>query len=294
MANQSAVDLSQVKLSVSDHSRDSAGLHYVYPVISRRAGGLSIGINLNTNNACNWRCIYCQVPDLKRGKAPEVDLELLGNELHGFISDILHGDFYSRNAIPPELRKIRDIAISGNGEPTSASAFHRVVRIIGDVVEEFALSGKIKLVLITNGSLIYRSQVQKGLACLSELNGEVWFKLDSATRRGLSFINNTSLSIEKVRNNLETASGLCPTWIQTCVFAYQGMPPSGEEQGAYIEFIESVLEKGSNIKGVLLYGIARPSLQPEARFLSRLPTEWLKQFAAEINKKTGIEVKVNP
>ena len=48
---------------------------YVYPVVSRRAGGVSIGINLNPNNACNWRCVYCQVPDLKRGAAPAIELK---------------------------------------------------------------------------------------------------------------------------------------------------------------------------------------------------------------------------
>lgn len=41
------------QLSVHDQSRDSAGLRYVYPVVSRRAGGVSVGINLNVNNACN-------------------------------------------------------------------------------------------------------------------------------------------------------------------------------------------------------------------------------------------------
>lgn len=72
------------KLTTSDHSRDIAGLKYVYPVISRRAGGLSIGINFNTNNACNWRCVYCQVPDLVRGAAPEMDFGLLEQELRFF------------------------------------------------------------------------------------------------------------------------------------------------------------------------------------------------------------------
>ena len=76
------------KLSTTDHSRDSAGLRYVYPVVSRRAGGVSIGINLNTNNACNWRCIYCQVPDLVRGTAPPVDLALLEKELSDFLHDL--------------------------------------------------------------------------------------------------------------------------------------------------------------------------------------------------------------
>ena len=49
-----------VPLTVDDHRRDSAGMRYVYPVLSRRARGVSIGINLNPNNACNWRCVYCQ------------------------------------------------------------------------------------------------------------------------------------------------------------------------------------------------------------------------------------------
>ena len=60
-------------LNVHDHSRESVGMKYIYPVVSRRAGGVSIGINLNTNNACNWACIYCQVPNLTRGTAPPVD-----------------------------------------------------------------------------------------------------------------------------------------------------------------------------------------------------------------------------
>ncbi|OYZ39127.1 MAG: radical SAM protein, partial [Methylotenera sp. 24-45-7] len=58
---------SKKTLTTTDHNRDVIGMKYVYPVVSRRAGGVSIGINLNVNNACNWRCIYCNVPDLTRG-----------------------------------------------------------------------------------------------------------------------------------------------------------------------------------------------------------------------------------
>ena len=71
-------------LDITDHSRDIVGLTYVYPVVSRRAGGVSVGINLNPNSACNWRCIYCQVPELKRGSAPTIDLTRLEKELSNF------------------------------------------------------------------------------------------------------------------------------------------------------------------------------------------------------------------
>ena len=98
-------------LSVSDHSRDSVGLKYIYPVVSRRAGGVSIGINLNVNNACNWRCVYCQVPGLTRGGPPPVDLGLLESELRRLLSDIVLGDFLERNA-PEEARRLVDLASS--------------------------------------------------------------------------------------------------------------------------------------------------------------------------------------
>ena len=128
-------------LSTKDHSRDSAGLTYVYPVISRRSGGLSIGINLNPNNACNWRCVYCQVPNLARGAAPDIDEKRLGDELRGLLNEILTGDFYHRFQIPAEQRVIKDVAISGNGEPTSCKTFDRIVEAIGAIRRPGLLGG---------------------------------------------------------------------------------------------------------------------------------------------------------
>ena len=93
-------------LTIDDHRRDSAGLRYVYPVISRRAGGVSIGINLNVNNACNWTCVYCQVENLTRGGPPSIDLELLERELESFLGDALHGDFLSREAPADALARL--------------------------------------------------------------------------------------------------------------------------------------------------------------------------------------------
>ena len=120
------------KLSFADHDRAVAGLTYVYPVISRRAGGVSVGVNLNVNNACNWRCVYCQVPDLQRGAAPPVDLARLRSELTGFLRDVIEGDFMQR-CVPEAARRLNDIALSGNGEPTSTPGFASVVEVIGEV-----------------------------------------------------------------------------------------------------------------------------------------------------------------
>ena len=171
-------------LTTTDHARDSAGLTYVYPVISRRSGGLSIGINLNPNNACNWRCIYCQVPDLIRGSSPKIELQQLKDELDGFLNNVIHGNFYDQYDVVEDLRTIKDIAISGNGESTSAADFDQVIELIAKSKRQFDLHDKIKLVLITNGSLAHKKVVQSGLSTMSKNNGEVWFKLDSATDTG--------------------------------------------------------------------------------------------------------------
>ncbi len=278
-------------LNVTDHSRDNVGLTYIYPVVSRRAGGVSVGINLNPNNACNWRCIYCQVPELKRGAAPVIDLIRLEKELYTFLREILYGSFMQEQ-VTPSARRIRDISLSGNGEPTSAKEFEQVIDLIGKVKYDFDSLKELKLVLITNGSLIDRSNVQAGLRRLAKLNGEVWFKLDSVTREGRQHINNTRMSSRRLRNNLQLAASLCPTWLQTCVFKTDGKPPTKIETSAYLEFIEKLLREGVPLKGVLLYGLARSSMQPEAPRLTKVTQGWMESFGIKISA-LGLTVKLN-
>ena len=283
--------MNSADLKVIDHARDSAGLRYVYPVVSRRAGGVSVGVNLNTNNACNWRCVYCQVPDLKLGTAPPVDLVLLEKELRGFLQELLHGNFLQQR-VPEGARRINDIALSGNGEPTSANEFVQVIELIGKLQKELALPSHIKLILISNGSLMHRAYVQKGLRLMAQLNGEVWFKLDRASAAGMNLINNTQLGMEKVRKNLLTAIGLCPTWLQTCWFAMDGLAPAKQDEDDYIEFIAGLLGDNIQPQGVLLYSIARPSLQAEAPRLAPLSAQQMNAFAERI-RALGVKVKVS-
>ncbi|MBS0329249.1 MAG: radical SAM protein, partial [Proteobacteria bacterium] len=265
---------------------------YVYPVVSRRAGGVSVGINLNPNNACNWACVYCQVPNLTRGTAPDIDLAQLENELRTLLTDILRGDFM-QTRVPEGARRLNDIALSGNGEPTSAREFPQVIECIGRVMADFDLIEKIKLVLITNGSLADRPRVQAGLRKMATLNGEVWFKFDSATASGMRAINQTRIAPDRQFERLVTTARLCPTWLQTCVFARDGAPPTAAEQAAYLNAVERLRVHGIPVRGVLLYGLARPSMQPQADRLSALPAAWLDTFADAI-RAAGLPVKVSP
>ncbi|SFW32215.1 radical SAM protein [Nitrosovibrio sp. Nv17] len=279
-------------LDVTDHSRDSAGLAYVYPVVSRRAGGVSVGINLNPNNACNWRCVYCQVPELRRGTAPAIDLPRLEAELRAFLQELRYGAFMETQ-VPPDARRLRDIALSGNGEPTSAREFEQVIELIGRVRGDCDLPADLKLVLITNGSLIDRPGVHAGLHRMAQLNGEVWFKVDSVTPAGRLRINGTRMSLRRMQENLKLAAAACPTWLQTCVLQIDGRPPSDSEADAYLRFVEELRGEGVPLEGVLLYGLARPSMQPDAPRLAKVDRAWMDAFHERI-RATGLAVRLNP
>jgi wyosine [tRNA(Phe)-imidazoG37] synthetase (radical SAM superfamily) len=279
-------------LTVFHHDRETAGLRYVYPVVSRRAAGLSVGINLNTNNACNWRCVYCQVPGLRRGAAPAVDLPRLEAELRAFLERVLRGEFL-RERVPAGSRRLNDIALSGNGEPTSARQFEEVIDTIGRVRTVLQVPEEVKTVLITNGSLVHRTEVRAGLEKMRPLSGEIWFKIDSGNEAGMRAVNNTRIGLKRVRENLVIAAQACPTWVQTCVFALDGAAPSEEEQRAYLALLAERLHAGVPIRGVLLYGLARQSRQPEAARLSSLPARWLESYAERI-RALGLAVRVTP
>lgn len=276
-------------LTINDHRRDSAGLTYIYPVISRRAGGVSIGVNLNPNNACNWACVYCQVPNLVRGGPPPVDLDLLEAELRTFVREVVEGDYLSRE-VPPEARRLVDVAFSGNGEPTSAAGFAAAVSCVEKVLREFGLIETLKIRLITNGSLMHRETVQEGVGRIGALGGEVWFKVDRATVGGVARVNQVPFSLERTRNALLRCASLADTWVQTCWFAFDGDEAEESEQRAYLELLGSVR---GEIRGVHLYGLARPSLQPDAHRLSALPPEVFQRFAERI-AALGVDVVANP
>jgi wyosine [tRNA(Phe)-imidazoG37] synthetase (radical SAM superfamily) len=278
------------RLGISDHSRDSAGLKYVYPVVSRRAGGVSIGINLNPNNACNWRCIYCQVPNLVRGAAPPIDLALLERELRGFLGEVLSGSYLAQR-VSGDARRLADVAISGNGEPTSAAEFAQVVSLLGRVREETPAIRSIETRLITNGSLVGRDSVAEGLSRLAKFGGETWFKVDAGTAEGIRRINDVEMTPERVVRNLRRCADLCPTWVQTCVFRLDGRPPGATDLEAYVGLLrEAGVER---LRGVHLYGLARPPLQPEAARLSPLRAEEMDAIGQRL-REAGLTVRVSP
>lgn len=273
-----------------DHNRDVTGMTYIYPVVSRRAQGVSVGINLNVNNACNWRCIYCQVPNLTRGGPPAIELAQLKQELNSMMQALLHGDFMQRYVAETD-RRLMDIAFSGNGEPTTCKQFGEVLDIVAEVMQQYDLIQQdVKVRLITNGSQMDKVEVQAWMKKLAQINGEVWFKIDAGNRAAFARINDIQMTPEAHIKRLKTCAALCPTLVQTCMFALDGIAPSEADIADYLALIKQV---STEIKGVHLYSVARPSYQPEAPRLGRLDEAWLNQMAERIGT-LAIPVYVNP
>ena len=199
-----------MRLTTRRHDRDVAGMTYVYPVVSRRARGVSIGINLNPNNACNWRCVYCQVPNLTFGKGPDIDLELLESELDEMLGAIFEGTYLEEH-VPEGSRRVNDVAFSGNGEPTSSPQFTEAIERTLAVLDRREATRGLKIVLITNGSLTHHENVQSGLERLGSANGEAWFKLDSATAEGQARMNDAKTGPERSARNLAACAQRMPT-----------------------------------------------------------------------------------
>jgi len=266
------------------------GMRYVYPVISRRAGGVSVGINLNPNNACNWHCAYCQVPDLVRGSAPAMDLQLLQDELSAMLTAICEGDFMQQH-VPKGSRKLCDVAISGNGEPTSCQNFDAVVCVIEDVLQGFDLLSKIPFRLITNGSYVHKKHVQAGLQRMAKHAGEAWVKVDAANQESIARINGIHASPQLLMQQVRTVALACPTWIQTCMLAWDGKAPQEDDVQDYLDFLQD-LQGVDGLQGVLLYGLARTSLQDESVHVSALDESWMQHLKKRI-EAIGFPVRLS-
>ena len=203
-----------MKLVVTNHNRDIFKTRYVYPVVSRRAGGLSLGINLNTNNACNWQCVYCEVPNLTRGKPDPIDLNLLRSELKDWLKNIIKGDFIYKHTDPDT--KFKDIALSGNGEPTACEEFKSVLRVIEEEFTACKCPTDIKIRLITNGSYLSEREVHDAWREML-LEKEIWFKIDSVNSEAIKQLNQVNLNQNQIKRNLDAALSVSSTVIQTCL-----------------------------------------------------------------------------
>ncbi|QEH37890.1 Radical SAM superfamily protein [Aquisphaera giovannonii] len=274
-----------------DHARLFRGNRYVYPVLSRRSRGISVGINLNPDKACNFDCVYCQVDRNVAPAVREVDRPRLLAELDGTLELVRTGRLFEDPrfaSVPGPLRRLNDIAFSGDGEPTTYPAFGPVVRDVAELKRRRGL-GAVKLVLITNATMFDRPAVAEALATLDENRGEIWAKLDAGTEAFYRRVGRTSIPFRRVLGNLRRAALRRPIVIQSLFMTIDGEGPAPDELDAYARRLEEILEGGGRIAEVQVYTVARP---PAEGSVGPLEAAELGRIGARLRERIPVPVAV--
>ncbi len=278
---------------VQDHTRHFSDFTFVYPVISRRSKGLSIGVNLNPDKVCNFDCIYCEVDRRTPGAVTEVDLRQMKDELTAMVRFARDGGLAKEpkfDEVPWLTREVKDIAFSGDGEPTMIHNFAECVETVVDVKQDEGLETT-KIVLITDAAGLDKADIKSGLEVMDRNNGEIWGKLDAGTEEYFKLVNRTNVKFERILNNLLETSKVRPIIIQSLFFKVHGEAMSEAELVAYCGRLSNITEGGGQIREVHLYTVARPTPETYATKLEAIEVE---QMAELIRERTKRSVAVFP
>lgn len=243
----------------SEHQRTFDDYRYVYPVLSRRSGGMSIGVNLNPDKVCNFDCIYCQVDRTTQSETKFVGMEQLLEELGELLPLVASGEIYKTekfSSVPPELRRLNDIAFSGDGEPTTYKNFDEIIAASAEVKRAAGLDD-VKMVLITNASMFHRPHVQRGLEILDANQGEIWAKLDAGTADYYHLIERTPIPFQQILDNITQAAEVRPLVIQSLFMRVANEPPTEAELLAFCDRLSEIVAAGGELSLVQIYTVAR-------------------------------------
>ncbi len=290
---QSNVNASVSAGAIRDHRRQWRDCLYVYPVLSRRARGLSVGININPDKRCNFGCLYCQVDRHVPRNLGHVDLDTLAAELEIALSAAAGGRIWDERRfakVPAAMRRFNDIAFSGDGEPTARPDFDRAVLVAAEAKAAAHLAD-VKIVIITNSTCLHSPQMARALPILDASNGEIWAKLDAGTQERFEAVNRP----RPARRLADIVSGITAVArgravvIQTLFFRIDGHGPGRAEIAAYTARLREILDGGGQIKLVQLHTIARSPMSPSARALPDNELDNIAKAVRQAVPKVNVE-----
>jgi len=269
------------------HERKFEQNRFVYPVLSRRSEGISIGVNLNPDKVCNFDCIYCQVDRTTQSETKFVGTQQLLAELEETLQLAARGELFQHEKFrntPPELRRLNDIAFSGDGEPTTYKNFDEIITACADVKRRLGLD-EVKMVLITNASMFHRPHVQRGLAILDQNNGEIWAKLEAGTAAYFQLVDRTPIPFQQILDNITAAAQVRPLVIQALFMQAHGQPPSQAELEAFCDRLTEIVAAGGTLKLIQVYTVAR---RPAEGFVAPLEDAEVDAIVSLVRQRTGL------
>lgn len=268
-------------------ARNFSGNRFVYCVISQRAGGLSVGINVNPDKRCNFDCVYCEVDRTQRGGPARLPVAEMLDELEKLLTAVHAGRLEEAGGAAGGLLGFKEVALSGDGEPTLSPNFREITEAVAGLRARHRFPA-FKIVLITNGTGLHLPQVRAGLAVLTRTD-EIWVKLDAGTQAGLERVNRTEIPLEEVLKNIRELGRERPIVIQSLFPLVDGAEPPPGEITAYIDRLRELHEAGTRISLVQVYSAHRPAMNSAC---AHLPLRSLSQIARAIRERTGLNAEV--
>ena len=270
--------------------REFLGNHFVYVVVSARAGGLSIGVNMNPDKRCNFNCEYCEVDRLLPATEKSLNVDVMADELQ---RTLLLADSGKLKAFPVyqhtplEWLQLRHVALSGDGEPTLCPNFLDAVRAVVHV----RATGRFpffKIVLITNASGLDLRDVQEGLRLFTP-EDEIWAKLDAGTQGYMDCVNHPDCPLEKIVRNILFTARQRPVTIQSLFPMINHQEPSTDEIDQYASRLRDLKTGGARIPLVQVYSATRPTAHPGS---GHLPLKTLAHIARRVREVSGLAAEV--
>jgi wyosine [tRNA(Phe)-imidazoG37] synthetase (radical SAM superfamily) len=270
--------------------RDFLDNRFVYAVVSPRARGLSIGVNMNPDKLCNFDCSYCEVNRRQPSAEKSLPPEIMAAELKQTLEFVLAGRLRERpgyHGVPEELLQLRHVTLSGDGEPTLAPNF---VEAVQAVVHVRALGGFpfFKLVLITNATGLDQPQIQEGLKYFNRAD-EIWAKLDGGTQTYLNRVCRPNVPIGKILSNILLVARQRPVVIQSLFPSINHEEPLPEEIEQYTLRLKELKEHGAQISLVQIYSATRPIPNSSC---GHLPLKTLSRIAQAVRQVSGLRAEV--
>jgi wyosine [tRNA(Phe)-imidazoG37] synthetase (radical SAM superfamily) len=270
--------------------RNFLGNRFVYAVISQRARGLSIGINFNPDKRCNFDCVYCEVHRTGREVPQQLDTSIMAQELENLLTRVFAKrltELPGFRGLPPELLELKEVALSGDGEPTLCPNFPD---ILSDVVHlrSRGIVPFFKLVLITNTAGLSRLEVQRSLQLLTRKD-EIWVKLEAGTQEYMDRVNRPDISLQQVVANILLIARSRPVVIQSLFPLIDGQEPGSAEIAQYVLRLKELVNQSAQISMVQVYSAHRP---PDRTSCGHLPLKSLSEIARQVREGTGLKAEV--
>lgn len=270
--------------------REFFGNHFVYAVVSPRARGLSIGMNMNPDKHCNFNCGYCEVNRLAPPRDIHLDVDVMAGELRQTLAMAFSGElqnFFVYRNIPEDLLEVRHVALSGDGEPTLCPNFLEAVRAVVHIraLGQFPF---FKVVLITNATGLDLRDVQDGLKLLTPQD-EIWAKLDAGTQAYMDRVNHPNCPLDKILANILLAARQRPVTIQSLFPLLDSEEPPAEEIERYARQLRDLKNAGAQISLVQIYSATRPMAHSGC---GHLPLKRLAQIARRVHEVSGLRAEV--